>query len=57
MRRKTNYSLNIKKIKKSKNSYKLIIIKLNVVKKVNKKKSIKKKKLLIAITIKKKNII
>jgi hypothetical protein len=38
MRRKTNYSLNIKKIKKSRDFYKLIFMKLNVVKKVNNKK-------------------
>jgi predicted lactoylglutathione lyase len=42
MQRKTSYSLNIKRIKKSKNFYKLISIKLNAVKKVNNKKKIKK---------------
>jgi hypothetical protein len=35
MRRKINYSLNIKRIKKLRDSYKLIFIKLNAVKRVN----------------------
>jgi hypothetical protein len=38
MRRKTSYSLNIKRIKKLKNSYKLILIKLDAAKRVNEKK-------------------
>jgi hypothetical protein len=38
MRRKINYSLNIKRTKKSRDSYKLIFIKLNAVKKVNNEK-------------------
>jgi hypothetical protein len=40
MQRKISYSLNIKKIKKSRDFYKLIFIKLDAVKRVN----IKKKK-------------
>jgi hypothetical protein len=40
MRRKINYSLNIKKTKKYKNFYKLISMKLNAAKKVNKKKRV-----------------
>jgi hypothetical protein len=38
MRRKTSYSLNIKKIKKSRDFYKLIFMKLDAVKRVNNKK-------------------
>jgi hypothetical protein len=38
MRRKTSYSLNIKKTKKSRDFYKLIFIKLDTVKRVNNKK-------------------
>jgi hypothetical protein len=42
MQRKINYSLNIKRIKKLRDSYKLIFIKLNAVKRVDDKKKIKK---------------
>jgi hypothetical protein len=38
MRRKTSYSLNIKKTKKSRDFYELIFIKLNAAKRVNNKK-------------------
>jgi hypothetical protein len=38
MRRKISYSLNIKRIKKSRDSYKLMSIKLDAVKRVNNKK-------------------
>jgi hypothetical protein len=55
MRRKINYSLNTRRAKKLRDFYKLISIKLNAAKRVNKKKkSIRKKKLLTTITIKKK---
>jgi hypothetical protein len=37
MQRRINYSLNIKRAKKSRDSYKLIFIKLNAVKRVNDK--------------------
>jgi hypothetical protein len=56
MRRKINYSLNIKRVKKLKNSYKLMSIKLDAVKKVNNKKKNKKtvKTLLNVFIIKRK---
>jgi hypothetical protein len=38
MRRKINYSLNIKRAKKLRDFYKLMFIKLNAVKRVNDKK-------------------
>jgi hypothetical protein len=38
MQRKTNYSLNIKKVKKLRDFYKLIFIKLDAVKRVNNEK-------------------
>jgi hypothetical protein len=58
MQRKINYFLNIKKAKKLKNFYKLIFMKLNAAKRVNeKKKNIRKKRLLIIITVKRKNTI
>jgi hypothetical protein len=58
MWRKTNYSLNIKKTKKSKDFYKLIFIKLDAVKRVNnKKKSKKTARAILNIFIIKKKII
>jgi hypothetical protein len=58
MQRKTSYSLNIKKIKKSRDFYELISIKLDAVKRVNNKKKSKKIiKIVLNVSITKKKII